>query len=787
MKKNEKVTRRRFLSTTSASAAGIIIFPSKTIAGIGNGFMDKKNFENIESENPVSISTSRLSFSMSPANGSYQINDHLTKTVWNSNPFQKCFGKAILSVEGKSIAVVLSQCDIQVKSKSLIATFHPLTARPSSFLRITIQPGIAARSLNFSYEADASLIVENISLLSNALWTTDVEEGYVVIPLRAGLLIPANRGLSFSQRFDTYGYEGCHMTMMGIVKNNASALITWDDPYTIIEISSQQNKTGPEASRQILSTSVVMSKSSRTFQVQFCGHGDYVTIAKNYHDSPQAKKWFVPWSEKLKQHPEDVKLFGASNIKLWSVLSRKMSGDSSKELSTRVNWTFDEAAQVAEHFKNDLKIDHCLFTIGGWMRRGYDNQLPDIWPPNVECGGEAALADCSRRVMNLGYLFCLHDTYVAIFRDSPSWNEDYIQRKRDGTLDHSTNPDWAGGFPYITCSQKAIELARRPQNLPAVKKLTNANSYFIDCTFANNLDECFDSRHPQTKAEDMYWKQSISDYARETFGVYGSEDGREWGLPHSDFFEGITGVSGRGLGNATLQEKLGAYIIPLFEIVYRDGIAMYGKYGFDINNSVEYVLQHIILGRTLNYHKIPSHLYWKGYIQKPDKEKTGTEGSDLFVRGDQGWTEGLHPIDRFIKNTHEILSPVNALTFQMPMTMHRFLSADRKIQQSVFGKGTQAVVATVNLSSSDYNCTSKKGEEIILPIHGFLVEAPTFIAFHALNWNGVHYDTPPLFTMRSMDDKPLTSSKQIHVFHGFGDQRIKLGGNIQTVSRELVL
>ena len=76
-----------------------------------------------------------------------------------------------------------------------------------------------------------------------------------------------------------------------------------------------------------------MSNTSRSFQVQFCGYGDYVTIAQAYHDSPQAKKWRVPWSEKLKQHPEDAKLFGASNIKLWTVLSRKMSGDSSKELS----------------------------------------------------------------------------------------------------------------------------------------------------------------------------------------------------------------------------------------------------------------------------------------------------------------------------------------------------------------------------------------------------------------------------------------------------------------------
>jgi hypothetical protein len=780
MKRNKKVSRRRFLGTTATAAAGIIIFPSNTISGIGCKLQsDKLNIAEI-----VGFSTSRLRFSMSTVNGTYQITDRLTKTVWNSNPFQTCFGKVVLTVEGKPTPVILSQCVIQRKGKSLVATFYPLKSQPTAALRITIQTGPTADSLNFSYETDNGLIVENICLLDNALWTTDVEKGYVLIPVREGLLIPADSGLSYSQRFETYGYEGCHMTMMGIVKNHATALITWNDPYTNIEINSQPTKTDQDFSHQILSTSVVLRKTSRSFQVQFCGNGDYVTIAQVYHDTPQANKWRVPWSEKLKQHPEDIKLFGASNIRLWEMLERKMSPDSSRELSMRVNWTFDEGAQVAEHLKNDLKIDLCLFTIGGWMRRGYDNQLPDIWPPNTECGGKTALADCSHRVMNLGYLFSLHDTYVAIFRDSPSWNEDYIMKNSDGTLNHSTNPDWAGGFPYITCSQKAVELARRPQNLPAVKELTDANSYFIDCTFANNLDECFDPKHPLTKADDMYWKQVISDYARETFGVFGSEDGREWALPHSDYFEGITGVNGRGC-HTNLQEELGASIIPLFELVYRDGIAMFGKYGFNINTAAEYVLQHIILGRTLNYHDIPPHLYWKEYVQTTDQEKSEIENPGLFVRGDNGWTEGIHPLDRFIKNTHEILGPLNALTAQMPMTEHRFLSIDRKIQQSVFGKGLNAVIATVNMSSSIYTCVSKNGESIILPSYGFLVEAPTFIAFHTLNWNGVHYDTPPLFTIRSMDDKELIHSKQVHIFHGFGDNHIKISETMQTVPREV--
>ena len=121
------------------------------------------------------------------------------------------------------------------------------------------------------------------------------------------------------------------------------------------------------------------------------------------------------------------------------------------------------------------------------------------------------------------------------------------------------------------------------------------------------------------------------------------------------------------------------------------------------------------------------------------------------------------------------------------MTGHKFLSTDRKVQQSVFGKGREAVVATVNMTSSVYTCTSQNREAIMLPQFGFLIEAPFFIAFHALNWNGVSYEAPSFFTLRSLDEKPLAGSKQVQIFHGFGDKRIKIGESIQSVQREAIV
>jgi len=549
--------------------------------------------------------------------------------------------------------------------------------------------------------------------------------------------------------------------------------------------------------------------------------------------------------------------------------------------------------------------------MGGWIRRGYDNQHPDILPAAPECGGDEKFADCCKRVRALGYILSLHDNYQDMYKDAPSWDESYLQKHADGTSVRGGK--WAGGYAYVTCSQRAVELAKRPGNLPAVKKLTDADSYFIDTTYAAGLQECFDPKHPLARADDMKWKQAISDYARQVFGSFGSECGREWAIPHSDFFEGLTGVSGTYY-HSLKQETLGATVIPLFEIVYRDCIAMYGKYGYDINNSAEYVLHHISIGRTLNYHSIPSHLYWKDPTEEPlpvrpsvaevkqvgarqfailygwdvgkplgadwsifvhftdsagairfqgdykvatsgwksgrvvdgpftvtvpdglsgtfdirmglfdeqaglrtllqgrkDRERRcmvgqvkvagdkvefieaagrNPDGASLdggmYVRGDGGWAAGLHPMDRFVKNTYEILSPLNEITSRVAMSGHEALSRDRKVRQSVFGEGGSMVKVIVNGSSQDYRMPLR-GLDVVLPPNGFVIESPTFVAFCASQWNGLAYDGPTCFTIRSLDGKAIEQSGSVRVYHAFGDGRIKLGGKERRVEKEATI
>ena len=229
-------------------------------------------------------------------------------------------------------------------------------------------------------------------------------------------------------------------------------------------------------------------------------------------------------------------------------------------------------------------------------------------------------------------------------------------------------------------------------------------------------------------------------------------------------------------------------VIPLFDLVYHDCIAMYGKYGYDPKQAAAYVLAHISLTRPLNYHAIPPHLYWQASASEAPKAAPWM-GPDpaLFTRADNGWAAGLHPLDRFIKNTYEVLSPLNELTARQRLMQHQFLTPDRKVERTVFGTGTNEVRVVVNASATNYVCASTTGQPVLLPPFGFLAESREFVAFCALSWGGVKYAAPALFTLRSLDGKGLAQAQRVRIFHGFGSDAIASPQGEQHVPREVVL
>ena len=634
------------------------------------------------------------------------------------------------------------------------------------------------KTLELSYEGKAE---GSVRVLDDALAITDIEDGYAIVPCREGLLIPANSGKSFTRVFGTSDYEGCHMNMLGFIKAGSALIVTWDDAYVFPELKSTLFTDKPY--RQKLTATLELRRRAKSVRLTPLGKGDFNTIAAGYRRCAEKKGLAITLREKIRRDPHVELMVGAANAKLWTCLARRMNEQSTEEESVKVRWTFDEAAQIAEHLRKDVGIERCLFMMGGWMEGGYDCRHPDNLPANPECGGNDALASAVKRIQSLDYVACLHDNVQDMYRDAKSWNPGYIEKRSDGSL--ITGGRWLGGRAYMVCAPKQLELAQRPQNLPAINRLFAPWSYFIDTTYAVGPRECHDPNHPIDRNDDIAWKIRLSDYSREIFGIFGSECGREWALPHSDFFEGLVAVSGRYFHNLK-PDDLGATVIPFFEMVYHDCQICYGKYGYAADKVAEFVAHHVLCARPLYYHSFPDHLYWKS-TGNQEKKQAPLPDIACYTRSDNGWAKGMHPLDVFLKNTYEVLGPLHSATAHNTLSKLEFMTEDFTLRQATYGQGENATRIIVNFGIKEAQVESMLGGKVTLPPWGFVIEGPHFAAFHARRWNGQEYEKGALFTLRAMDKKNLKEADRIRIFHAFGPETIKYKDSLYKVQREKVI
>jgi hypothetical protein len=417
-----------------------------------------------------------------------------------------------------------------------------------------------------------------------------------------------------------------------------------------------------------------------------------------------------------------------------------------------VNFTFDECAGLAEHLRNDVGIDRAMLVLNGWIHYGYDNRHPDVLPAAPVLGGDEALIRCANRVKKLGWLFGLHDNYQDMYRDAPSWNEEFLMKNPDGSP--RKGGIWPGGQAWFICSRKSLELARRPQNIPGIRKLFAPTVFFADTIFASPPYECFDPKHRLTFHDDIAYKKQLCDYLRGQFGLFGSEDGREWGVPHADYFEGLMSHKTRFTYWNTRPPHEDV-VIPLFHLVYGDAVQIYAHQSDrPAPDNPSYILDHILYAEMPVY-DFGIHRYWTDRSQD-FKPQPGSETRLVFARGGK-----LGVVDQFIRNTYEVLSPLNRLTALLPMTGHEFLTADRRVERTRFGDDVRI---TVNYGPADYDTG-----EAVLPSFGFLVESPSLVALHARRYRELSFREPPLYVLRSGDQEPLLVSRDIRSYHGGGD------------------
>jgi hypothetical protein len=697
-------------------------------------------------EAAISLRNSGVRVELDPATLEVAVTDPATGVRWELG------SPHVVLTDGRKVAVRRTGEITRSGSKVTYAT--------SAGLEFTIGLAPDAPAVEYGFRGSLQPFgapeMDEVQLIHQGLATGPGEGNQYAVPARMGIQLRPEGAEPFARRLAAYQtVNGYSMAMMGAVRSGSAVLVSWDTPYTdlLVHYSGQPDLT--------LHCGLAMRGTARKARIQPLGRGGYVEIAKAYRAVAESRGLVETMAEKLRRNPKMERLNGAAGIKLFTLYhwAPHTPYSSSDEERIELRYTFEEVGALAEHLKQDLGIERALVVLAGWMTEGYDGRHPDVLPAAPEPGGNEGLAALSQRVRGLGYLFGLHDNYTDFYRHAPSWDEDYIRRGQDGSL--MPGGVWAGGQAYLICPRKGLELAARPANIPGVLDLFSPDVYFIDVVAATDPRTCFDPRHPVKKADDLRLKAELCDSVRGKGLVFGSEEGKEWAVPRADYFEGI-------LGHKTRSHAAGGdTVIPLFELVFGDAIPMFTHQSERLGpDNPAQLLDHILYAEMPLY-KLGTHRYWTDpaldYQPPP-----GAESRMVFARGGP-W--GLY--DRFLKNTYEVLSPLSRITAGLPMTGHRFETADRSVESTTFGN---EVEITVNYGQGDFSTG-----DAVLPQWGFLVRSPRLVAFYARRYGRISYEEPVLFVIRPLDGRALGDSDSVSVFHPFGDPRLDFRGRIAEI------
>lgn len=126
----------------------------------------------------------------------------------------------------------------------------------------------------------------------------------------------------------------------------------------------------------------------------------------------------------------------------------------------------------------DNGVDHLAIIQHVWQRHGYDVKLPDHLPANPQFGSEEDLRQYGDFAKQAGYLWSLHENYIDLYPDAPSYDPSARVLKPDGT----PNPAWlnegTGVQSFGLKCNRALGFAK--QNSPEAHRRYGTNAAYLD-------------------------------------------------------------------------------------------------------------------------------------------------------------------------------------------------------------------------------------------------------------------------------------------------------------------
>jgi len=489
---------------------------------------------------------------------------------------------------------------------------------------------------------------------------------YLVVPMNEGISYPVDDATVETRKLIAYGGHGICMPFWGATDgqkgymaiietpDDASISITRNDGKLCIspEWDPQMGKFGP----------------ARKLRYIFFEKGGHVAMCKRYRAYAKEVGLLKTLDEKRQENPNVDLLIGAVNVWYWERDALAMLQEMQSKGIDRILWSNRQSPEVIQTMNQtrgvltsryDIFQDLMDPTVVKEQLRGvHPDWTQNAWPRDI------------------------------MLDEKGVWRKGWEVRGKDGKM-----------YPCaVLCDKQALKYAA--ERVPAELKNSPYRCRFIDTTTAAPWRECYDPNHPMTRSESRHWKMELLHYmSQDMHLVTGSETGHDAAVPFVHYFEGMLSLgpyrvpdSGRQMQKIwdeiperVAKYQLGhQYRLPLWELVYHDCVIAQWYWG-DYNN------------------KLPA--LWI----KRDLFNTLYGTPPMFMFSRSFWEQNKDRFAQSYKNTCTVARAVG----YAEMTDHRFLTADRTVQQTQFANG---VVVTVNFGDKPFRLPD--GREIAPMSHG---------------------------------------------------------------------
>ena len=497
----------------------------------------------------------------------------------------------------------------------------------------------------------------------------------LLYPHGTGMLLPANRknpGFLEPVRGALYGGTRSYLNCVGHVELKSGAgLLAIPLPFESADVYwpdvQHQGSEGVGIQHGWRGNRYQLERPF-SLRWQFTAKGGYVAMAKDYRRWCASQGWRKTLREKAAVNPEVDKLIGAP-----------------------IFWAYGTVPQMTKILEGlrSSGVDRCVL---GLDPRSYDCMLE---PTPAELSQRRALVENARAA---GYLVHHYDNYRDAFERVPkldAWHQinwdayPHDMMVREGGALLATHFSAAAKSGVIT-PDAFLKYAQL--HIPKDLERYPFNARFIDCIGSVEFQLEGEDWHPERGQTSMYYvrqkREELMEYSNRMKQVTGTECGMDYLIPYVHWFDGamhLVAYMDLPPGSFMLQGNDASGAIQ--GQVAQDDLQLKNGKPFPVAESVRY---RIPFWGLVHHDDAMATWRWENGMDKPAEFWTRKLLFNLLYGTTPLFRMDLNEYAKSkeaIAQTHRLTSPWGRRVGYDELLSHRFLTADRLVQDTRFSSG----------------------------------------------------------------------------------------------------